>query len=164
MAPELSVATRVWDRATRAIMDLGCSWSESKDTRTPPARLRAAMERCADAPERSASVASPYSDSSRYCGVQANAMYYRGGDSTWANEVRGCLTCMDEMEVAPHDAHMFCYEEGTKKAGTFWGTVRGYGEAVYEAGKNVASRAVTSTVGAVSEGISSIYGWFKGLM
>ena len=144
-------------------MDLGCSFTLSKDGVTPPDRLRKAMERCADAPARRASVPSPYPDSYRYCGVNANSMYLRGGDSEWANEVRGCLTCMDEMEVAPHDAHMFCYSEGTKQAGTFWGTVRGYGDAVVEAGKNITSRILTGTASIVSEGLSGAYGWLKGL-
>jgi hypothetical protein len=164
MAPELSIATRGFDRTVRGIMDYACSWNLPKGESTSPDRLRAAIERCSDAPSRRASVPSPYSDSYRYCGVQANAMYYRGGDSEWANEVRGCLTCMDEMEVAPHDAHMFCYEEGTKKAGTFWGTVRGYGEAVFEAGKDFTSSLFTGAKGIISDGLSGAYTWIKGWM
>jgi hypothetical protein len=161
MAPNLSLPTRALDSTLRTIMDGICSLNLSKTDYTPPEKLRAAKERCGDAPSRRASVPSPYQDSYSYCGVQANAMYRRGGNSIWADEVRGCLTCMDELEIAPHDAHMFCYEEGTKKSGTFWGTIRGYAEAIDEGSKNLTGSFLRKIGGAVSEGTSSLYGWLK---
>jgi len=138
MAPEIGAATAALDGTLRQIMDKTCSWLEP-DKSTSADQLRAAKERCSNTSSRLASEPSPYPDSYRYCGVQANAMYYHGGDGEWGNAVRGCLTCMDEMHVAPHDAHMFCYEEGTKRSGNFFGTLRGYAEAVHEALENVAA-------------------------
>lgn len=71
---------------------------------------------------------------------------------------------MDEMEVAPHDAHMFCYAEGTKMSGTFWGTARGYAEAIDEGSKNCAGNVMKKVAGTASEGALSFYGWFRGLL
>lgn len=82
-------------------------------------------------------------------------MYYNAGDTKWAQEVRGCLTCMDQEGVEPHDAHMFCYEQGTDKAKGFSETVRGYADAVSTATKNVSGQVASVT----SAGFSSVWKW-----
>lgn len=159
-----SIPTSTLDWGLRKLMHITCTTVFGEESSTPPTTLNNSMKHCKDAPARSSTVPSPYSDSYRYCGVEANAMYYQGGDSEWANEVRGCLTCMDEMDVAPHDAHMFCYKEGTDKAGSLKGTLQGYREAIETALKNYGSQIqgwgrnlVSNVASTVHTGVLSIF-------
>lgn len=153
MAPSLSA--RAFDSASRWIMNWYCGGSDSGST--PFGVARKAQEKCASAPLRSSSTPSPYPNSYNYCDVNANTMYYEAGDNEWAQKVRGCLTCMDREGMNPHDAHLFCYEQGTQKVEGLWGTARGYTKAVYTAAKSRLSDAFDS----VGSSISSAWGWAK---
>lgn len=138
MAPTTS--SQFLEIPIRELMDGFCSLVETEAS-TPPSRLTRASRNCADAPPREATVPSPYGAEYYYCGIAANDMYYGGGNGEWGDFVRGCLVCMDEYEVAPHDAHSFCYGRATERVESFWSTARGYGEAILGATVSAATEA-----------------------
>ena len=141
-----SLATRGFDAVSRFVMDKYCAGGEEGLSATGSASLQRAMERCSGAPSRSSSVPSPYPNSYEYCGVNANKMYYEAGDNDWGQQVRGCLVCMDQEGADPHESHIFCYGEGTKKAEGLIETAKGYGKAALTAMEDLATKQAVKWV------------------
>ncbi len=146
-----SIEKSLAEGAIRLFMDPLCaSTADDNGPLSKKSAVKRAERACADAPERTANVPSPYPDSYSYCRIPANEMYYGGGDSDWANSVRGCLVCMHDEEIHPHQAHEFCYSRATE-ASSFCGTMRGYGEAIDQASKRLAGRQLKADLTALCE-------------
>lgn len=106
-------------------------WCRLFETPINSERFNLATEKCKDSSPLSSLTTSPYPDSYSYCGINANTMYYKGGDSEWSDMVRGCLVCMNENGASSHESHLFCYDIATAKSDSFFDVALGYGKALF---------------------------------
>jgi len=60
----------------------------------------------------------PYRRCEYYMGVPAECMFELGGNSPWAQFVRGCLVCMHAAGYSQKTAHQYCYRRATYLKGT----------------------------------------------
>ncbi len=56
-----------------------------------------------------------YKSSDEYANTSAKCFCKCAGDSPWSNYVRGCLRRLYDEGVAPHTAHMLCYDAADAK-------------------------------------------------
>ncbi len=159
-----SVGTRYLNETMLKLMDTVCSdfpsgFSKARPSRQDWSNLQLAKQTCYGAAPRSSFSRSPYSASYSYCGVNANDMYYNAGDGDWANVVRGCLTCMDDFQISPHTAHLFCYDVASNRVQSLWSTARGYGGAVAEATLDYAKSAWHALTNRAEKALGFIANW-----
>ena len=71
----------------------------------------------------------PYPPEYVYAGVSARAMYRVGGETEWAQIVRGCLLCMYQRGAGANESHWYCYIRAAERTGTM-DAIGGFADAV----------------------------------